>query len=888
MYNTSTENKIKDIPTIGKIDTDRLPQELTRIYAQIVSLRKVFTDGVLNFQSEELINSLKFLRELSSNLETILLVNPRHEQKESIAFVAASAHSLAFKILNEEVLPEEPFQINTISPYVSAAILFLIANSQPDASEIANLLSGRSNLSPIQNSLIDHIIVLSTGRLEIIPEVLTEKEVINENDLQETALNFLWLELTKGINLILKKISGNKIEDNFNYFDNVINLSIQQKLLFGQSSLFAGPNRLAKLLSISEIDILERAVVYIPCPIGVDPTPWGLFLKNISKERPFLWENHLSAIEKGFLQIGISTILTLPTGAGKSTLSELKLATSVFAGKRAIYIVPTHALEDQINKNLRKIFSSFKSTFFESDGEYTEIDEIDKYPILVMTPEKCLTLINTNEDYFKDLGLVVFDEFHLIHGKDIKKDRRSIDAMFCLLSLFTLVPKADFLLISAMVENGGEISDWVQKLTKRPCLLFNSSWKPTRQLHGCLVFDNAKVIQLNRHVRLAKNQGKTKGPSIKLKREMKATPECIFSMKNIWETSDDKDYFRTKILDSEVRLGIGVGKAQNWYLTSNRNEIAANLAAHFVNLGLKTLVFVDNPIVTNSTAKIISESIKENSKYYSEYLDQNQVLIKGIEKELGSFTHSYFYTFQNVAVHHGSLLPIERTLIEKYFKSNQGAAALIATATLAQGINLPAEIVIIAGDDRYDGDESTRERVQPHELLNAAGRAGRAGLSSQGAVILIPGEIVTIDDKTISNRWWELKNLVFSKGDQCLKIDDPLGYYLDSLQTNSDKLEDSQISVLYRFKSEKLPIKDTQKIINNSFYAFKAIRDGKQDLLSTQIELLLEKRKQLDSASEDEGWINELSYKLSVDPGIISELNKFIELQKFEELCFIG
>jgi superfamily II DNA/RNA helicase len=800
MYNTSTENKIRNIPKIGNIDIERLPQELTRIYAQIVSLREIYVTGKLDFQSEELVKNLKLLRVLSSNLETILLVNPVHPQKESIAFVAASAHSLAFKIQNDGPTIDEPFQIDTISPFIAASILFLIANSQADASEISSCISRKKEFSKIQNNLIDHIVVLASGRMEDKPILLNEKELINSDNLQETALNLLWFELTKGINILLSILSGVKVAYNNNHFNKVIKLTTDENSL----SLYAGPDRLAKLLKIASEDIIKRAIVNVNCPKGVDSEQWSLFLKRIAIERPFLWENHSTAIEKGFLQIGVSAILTLPTGAGKSTLSELKLATAVLSGKRAIYIVPTHALEDQINKNLNKIFSTFESTFFESDAEYTELDEIERYPILVMTPEKCLTLINTNEDYFKDLGLIVFDEFHLIHGKDIKKERRSIDAMFCLLSLFTLIPEADFLLISAMVENGEEIANWVQQLTKRPCLLFNSSWKPTRQLHGCLVFENSKIIQLKRHIALSKKLGKTIGPSVKLKEELKATPECIFSMKNIWETSDDQDYFRTKILDEEVRLGIGVSKAKKWYLTSNRNEIAANLASHFVNLGLKTLVFVDNPKVTNSAALIISENIKENSKNYSEYLKQNELLIVAIDKELGSFTHSYFHTFQNVAVHHGSLLPAERTLIEKYFKSSQGANALIATATLAQGINLPAEIVIIAGDDRYDENESSRERVQPHELLNAAGRAGRAGLSSQGAVILIPGDIVTINDKIISERWWELKNLVFSKGDQCLKIDDPLGFFLDSLQSNSNKLEISQISVLYRFKSEKL------------------------------------------------------------------------------------
>src|SRR5690606_32251799 len=106
-------------------------------------------------------------------------------------------------------------------------------------------------------------------------------------------------------------------------------------------------------------------------------------------------------------------------------------------------------------------------------------------------------------------------EFHLIHGTNISKDRRSIDSMYCLLTLFTSAPHADYLLISAMVQNGDEIASWVAQITKRECLLFNSTWKPTRQLHGCLVFETSRIAELRRRIQEEKRKGKTKGPSKK-------------------------------------------------------------------------------------------------------------------------------------------------------------------------------------------------------------------------------------------------------------------------------------------------------------------------------------------------------------------------------------
>ncbi|MBB4801802.1 superfamily II DNA/RNA helicase [Flavobacterium nitrogenifigens] len=880
MYNSKTEEKIKDIPQIGDIDIERLPQELTRIYAQVVSLRRQITEGDVNLENDGLLNSLMLLQKLANNLETILISIPNHEQKESIAFVAATANSLLYKItLSEDVKSGKILDADVISRYIASIILFLIGNSQADAAEMTNSLPESKILNLTQQRLVASIVELAKGRLSFISKAsFSEKEISIDSDLEDIALNFLWRELGLGIVSIASSLTGKEILDHEVHFDNVIELSISEEAFLGQKSVFAGPYRLARLLKILGSDITGRGVINIPTPDGVDSGFWNKFLSKLAAQRPYLWENHKDAVATQFLQPGTSAVLTLPTGAGKSTLSELKIASTAYSGKKTIYLVPTHALEDQVKRNLKDLFEDYDPEDFEFDGEYTEFAEFNNFPFLVMTPERCLTIINLYPEIFHHVGLVVFDEFHLIHGTDIKKDRRSIDAMYCLLSLFTLIPHSDYLLISAMVENGQEICSWVEKITNRECLLFNSSWKPTRQLHGCIVFEESEISDLRNLCNEARYRGDTIGPSLGLKREMKIMPYCFFSLKNIWETTADSDYLRTSIINSKVALDIN----KKWQLTSNRNEVASKLAIHFARLGLKTLVFVDDPKIANSTWKKINNNLdRENS--FTDFCKEKDKEIELLAKELGAIEHSYFYMQYNVSVHHGLLLPAERNLIEEYYKIADGAVVMVATATLAQGINLPAEIVIIAGDDRFDDELGYREPVKPHDLLNAAGRAGRAGLSSQGAVILIPGDIVTMRDLVISSRWWDLKKRVFSKGDQCLKIEDPLEYLLDSLQDDAEALDVNQANILYRFKAEKLSEFDTRVLLRNSLYAFKAEKELKSESFESQIEKFLERRKQLDDLSEDVLWTKEVSFKTGVDPTLILQLSENIDEEDFEK-----
>jgi len=881
MYNSYTEDQIKRIPQIGDIDVQRLPQYLTRVYAKIVSLRRQFVER-RDLNVPELLEDIRMLRSLTNNLETILLTNPDHTEKESIAFVSATAHHLLLKIFSSEVLEVDDdhniFSRSTISPQVSAIILFLIANSQADASEVANNFDQKTG-GNIQRRLFHSIKNLAKGDITAIIRA-DEIKITDESDLEEQALNILWDYCIKGIKRLANRLVGNKDKDDVDYFNLVINLSVYNVQSFDHSSIFYGPLHLAKLLRLLERDILSRALINVPAPRGVDSILWEEFLKVMASTRPFLWQNHKQALDQRFLDIGVSAVVTFPTGAGKSTLSELKIASSILSSKIVLYIVPTHALEEQVGTNLKSIFNDFMFVpGFESDEEYVELPEIVATQIFVVTPERCLALMSINEEIFSNIGLVVFDEFHLVHGNDSGNDRRNVEAMFCLVSLISMASRADFLLISAMVENGSDISLWIAKALSRECIAFSSSWKPTRQMLGCLIFPEEKIKELQQDINATKKTGNTKTPPVRLKNRMLADSKVFFSLKNMWDTENEEDYYAADVLNNKIKLGIG----SYWNLTSNRNEVAAQLAVNFAQLGIKTLVFVDNPRVALSASKRIATFMAGSNSQYDSFITSHRNLIDSLAMELGDIKYSFISTDGIVAVHHGGLLPLERRINELWFKMSHGLSVIVATATLAQGINLPAEAVIIAGDDRYDGGASARASIPPQELLNAAGRAGRAGMSSQGIVILIPGEIVTMDQNTISKKWWELKREIFSQSDQCLVIEDPLEHFLDCLQDPDAVLSLSQKSLLYRLKPEAVSGNQIRQFVNNSFFAFKKRQRNQEESLNRMIDNLIERRNSIDIAKIEDELVRNISIKTGINPTIVNWLSNYV-MVNLEEL----
>ena len=304
MYNSITEDKIKQVPHIKDIDTERLPQELTRIYAQIIALKHHFEVDTIDLETNDLYASVKTLLTLANNLETILITSPNHEKKESIAFVAGVAHSLIHKIgMSIDDESNEILEIDTISTYISATLLFLIGNSQADAAEIAGQIKISGQISnQTKRKLIYYIQALAEGKLQMILKSPFNEKDVESNDFQELALNSLWRELGFGIFNIANKLIGNiNTEGNDIYFDKVIDLSVSENIYEKQKSIFTGPYHLAKLLKILEADILNRAVINTSTPKGVDNMKWKNFLGKLASTRPYLWENHKTAVETNFL-----------------------------------------------------------------------------------------------------------------------------------------------------------------------------------------------------------------------------------------------------------------------------------------------------------------------------------------------------------------------------------------------------------------------------------------------------------------------------------------------------------------------------------------------------------------------------------------------------------
>ncbi len=85
-----------------------------------------------------------------------------------------------------------------------------------------------------------------------------------------------------------------------------------------------------------------------------------------------------------------------------------------------------------------------------------------------------------------------------------------------------------------------------------------------------------------------------------------------------------------------------------------------------------------------------------------------------------------------VEFHNADLDADERVNIEESFKNRDGGVRIIiATSTLAYGLNLPARVVIIAGMHRG------LDEVSELDIIQECGRSGRMGIDKEGDAIMI-------------------------------------------------------------------------------------------------------------------------------------------------------
>ncbi len=798
MFDAETAKILRSAPAMPGLDPNNLPAILTRHYAELASIR-------LRGATDERVTDGEAwsLERIADTYELAVSVQPGSEARASAAFVAATAQQIIARrqvnLVSDGGEPPANIDRDRLDPSLAAAVLFLTAEQYADANEAANFIPRDREKQTYEATILsEHVSDLATGKLNSILERAQRwRRPLSHAVLEERALAALLETLCAGIEMLAARMlrveipaqTGKRFEMPQQAFQKVYDLSAASRELHrtvGAADMlvsFPGPHHLASLLLGASDPLLTASLFNTPSPQGSDQATWVKWLRFRAEKFPYVWPNHRKAIAQAFYETGVSSVVVLPTGAGKTTVSALKIAGVLARGKKVAFLAPTHALVEQLTEDLQEMFPpDVLGSTVSNDFDLLMQEDATFQDIEVMTPERCLAMLSFAPEAFQDVGLLVFDECHLL-SPESGKVRRALDAMLCVLGFNHVSPSADILFLSAMLKNGEELSQWLSSLTGRPSIPVDLIWKPSRQARGVILYNEDEVNESRRRageVQEAENQRLNNVASSLRKsaaKELQATPYAIWGLQHNWLSQDRSTAWiiTTQILENRVTLAgnIRFGPLR---VTPNANQVAVDLAAAAASRGLKTIVFVN----TKNDAVRVAGDV--STKLGTEVVptEMEQARWDALAEELGGLAHSLLSGPSGAVPHNSAMLRLERDLAERMFKRPRGAQVIVATPTLAQGLNLPAQLAILAGDKRAGG--SGREELEAHEILNAAARAGRAGHLANGLVLLIPEPIIKFrHGQPLHHTVVEKLEAILPEDDHCVKVVDPLEVVLDRL-----------------------------------------------------------------------------------------------------------
>lgn len=403
-------------------------------------------------------------------------------------------------------------------------------------------------------------------------------------------------------------------------------------------------------------------------------------------------------------------LLSFPTSAGKTLIAQYLVAAHVAAGAgSACIVVPTHSLGRELQRDLDRRLGIL-GVEVEDAGPIGL--PLPSATAVVMTPEKLAAhLRNEPERVLSDFSLFLIDEAHLVGDSD---RGWVIESALGLLHAATVGTHHRVILLSAALGNRAHVSTWFS-LEGTPSESFHHDWRGPRRAHAVLGtkadWDRAEVKLPSR------------------RRELTRQIVPLHGMVHIRTGPNNHRSLRTT-----EPIGTLVRKRRSesdpWERDSSRSDPNYRLRARMVTtLGAQGSVLIVEPTkqTVQRTAWAVAEELKDDAP-------EATPLVALAVTRLGANHPLVAPLRRGVGFHHAALPDDIQAELEDGLR-NGVLKYLVATTTLIEGINFPVRSVLI-GERGYRTANGFVTTLDAPRLLNAIGRAGRAGRETEGWVAL--------------------------------------------------------------------------------------------------------------------------------------------------------
>jgi hypothetical protein len=469
---------------------------------------------------------------------------------------------------------------------------------------------------------------------------------------------------------------------------------------------------MSRLLARTSQKLVDNSIWTVTRAVNSRVTNFVQTLTSRTNPRPIfemLPPQRKTLREEGLLGSGHrSVVVSLPTSAGKTIIAQFRIlqALNQFDQERGwvAYLAPTRALVNQVTAKLRRDFGAMGinvekvSPALEIDaleaGLLRDEDPARQFRLLVLTPEKLDLLIRGGweQEIGRPLTLVVVDEAH-----NLASDARGLKLELLLATINRECRYAQFLLLTPFIRNASEIARWLSPDSHKDIEL-NLDWSPN---------DRAIVI--------AQPQPGEAPRSFYVAFKTEFTSSSTLSVPEVLK------------LPQESPLGFTFAA-----VFRNQGKLAAATAEALQARGT-IIILAARP---NHSWGIASRFRTEENRIQAASEDLRHIQ-RFLALEMGSAFPLIELLEYGVGVHHGGLSDDTKALIE-WLTENGQLRFLVATTTIAQGVNFPVAGVVLASHQYPFGQD-----MPPEDFWNIAGRAGRVDQGDLGVVALA----ATTDEK---------------------------------------------------------------------------------------------------------------------------------------------
>ncbi|AKZ61708.1 hypothetical protein F506_02605 [Herbaspirillum hiltneri N3] len=471
--------------------------------------------------------------------------------------------------------------------------------------------------------------------------------------------------------------------------------------------------------AVIKLRMAGSAWTLLPDFSGLDSSAWAEAIRRPGFPKE-LWPSQ-KLLGRAELFAGKSGLVQMPTSAGKTRSVEIILRSAFLSDRTrvAVLVAPFRALCHEIATSLRHAFKgedvkvnelsdALQLDFSEQLAELFGQAAPTTRHLMVLTPEKFLYVLRQEPSLVAHIGLVVYDE-----GHQFDTGPRGITYELLLTEIKGLLQEsAQTVLISAVIRNAQAVGTW---------LIGN---EPN-------VVDGSGLLSTARSVAFA-TWSERLGQLLFFESDNYMHPDYFVPRSIEAEELESRPRERTKRVfpqkgtdawkDVSLYLGIRLAPSGAVAVFCGRKDTASGLAERAV--------------------EIYERGFKLPAPALASDASETQRLTHLATQNFGPDSMVAKAAALGVFVHHGTTPQGLRLSIEHAMQSEL-IKLVICTSTLAQGVNLPIRYLIVSGVNQG------AERIKTRDFQNLIGRAGRAGMHTEGLVLFADPKV--IDNK--GERW---------------------------------------------------------------------------------------------------------------------------------------